>query len=269
MVELIAILIGALALLVAVVWLIGARERVYAIAADPAWFVAWRGEGAPKLAPGVRVKWQSQSDFAFIGATEAHWSRFMIITSEGANASPIDVSGAQDAFVARVRLLTPPHLVLGLLRTLTTLGVLSKPKGEIARDAENLGLRAELMPSSQAIAKLLAQPQSYAPSMVNFLGYYTRAKRAEGSGAAAYRRYGMVAMRTVYRTGGALLFYGRVEEVLHKAKAGPTLGPWDEVAAMRYPNPTAILSMEHAPDYRAALHHRDAGLERTVVISSS
>lgn len=269
MVELVVIVVAALALIGGVVWLIGAREPVYAIAADPAWFVAWRGEGGPKLAPGVRVKWQSHSDFPLIGATDAYWSRFILISGESANASPIDTAAAEDAFVARVSLLTPPRLALGVLRTLTTLGVLAKPKGEIARDAQNLGFRAELMPSSEAIALLLKQPQSYAPSMVNFLGYYARAKGAEGSGAAAYRRYGMVAMRTVYRTGGALLFYGRIEEVVLKAKAGPTLGPWDEVAAMRYPNPAAILSMEHVPEYRAALHHRDAGLERTIVIASS
>jgi uncharacterized protein (DUF1330 family) len=269
LVELIALVAAALTLIAGGIWLIGACERAYAIAADPAWFVAWRGESAPKLAPGVRIKWQSHSDFALIGAADAYWSRFMILAGEDNSVSPIDVSGAEDAFVARVNLIAPPRLALGILRTLITLGVLSKPSGEIARDAQSLGFREELMPSTQAIATLLAQPQTYAPSMVNFLGYYARAKGAAGSGAAAYRRYGMVAMRTVYRTGGALLFYGRVESVLHKAKAGPTLGPWDEVAAMRYPNPAAILSMEHVPEYRAALRHRDAGLERTVVIASS
>jgi len=38
---------------------------------------------------------------------------------------------------------------------------------------------------------------------------------------------------------------------------------------MRYPSPAAILTMENVADYRAALHHRDAGLERTVVIAST
>jgi hypothetical protein len=41
------------------------------------------------------------------------------------------------------------------------------------------------------------------------------------------------------------------------------------IAAMQYPNPPAILSMEHALDYRAALDHRDAGLERTLVVAST
>jgi hypothetical protein len=75
-------------------------------------------------------------------------------------------------------------------------------------------------------------------------------------------------MRTVYRTGGHLLFYGRIRQVLREASRGPTTGAWSDVAAMHYPNPGAILSMEHARDYRAALRHRDAGLERTVVIAS-
>jgi uncharacterized protein (DUF1330 family) len=82
-------------------------------------------------------------------------------------------------------------------------------------------------------------------------------------------RYGIVAMRTVYRTGGHLLFTGRILSVLREAKAGPTIGRWDDVAAMRYPNPPAILSMEHAPDYHAALDDRDAGLERTMVIATT
>jgi hypothetical protein len=65
------------------------------------------------------------------------------------------------------------------------------------------------------------------------------------------------------------LFYGAVAEVAHAPKSGPTVGAWHDIAAMRYPNPRAILSMEHVPEYRAALKHRDDGLARTVVIASS
>jgi uncharacterized protein (DUF1330 family) len=109
--------------------------------------------------------------------------------------------------------------------------------------------------------------------MVNFLGYYDDAKyrnaRHDVTGRTAYMRYGVVAMRTVYRTGGHLLFTGRILSVLREPAAGPTIGKWDDVAAMRYPNPPAILSMEHAPDYHAALDDRDAGLERTLVIATT
>jgi hypothetical protein len=82
-------------------------------------------------------------------------------------------------------------------------------------------------------------------------------------------RYCLVAMRTVYSTGGHLLFAGRILSVLREPKAGPTIGRWDDLAAMRYPSPSAILSMEHAPDYHAALDDRDAGLERTLVIATT
>jgi hypothetical protein len=55
------------------------------------------------------------------------------------------------------------------------------------------------------------------------------------------------------------------------ALAGAAIALWfigaEEPAAMRYP-PRVILSMEHVPEYRAALAHRDAGLEGTVVIAT-
>lgn len=270
-----ALILVSIVASLALVWVIGAREPVFANSRGaPVWFVAWKGARAPRLAQDVRLNWAARADFALIGAEAPYWTRFYILAGGAPDAMPVDISEADDAYVARLRVFTPPRFALGLLRVLTALGVLRKPKGEITHDAQNLGFRAELMPSAAAITQLLAKPTDYAPCMVNFLGYYGAAKykapRADpGTGAAAYRRYGMVAMRTVYRTGGALLFYGAVDAVLHDAMAGPTMGAWHDIAAMRYPNPPAILSMEHAPDYRAALHHRDAGLDRSVVIAST
>ncbi|MBN8606212.1 MAG: DUF1330 domain-containing protein [Caulobacterales bacterium] len=268
------VLVGIAAAL-ALVWVIGAREPVFANSRGaPVWFVAWKGARAPRLADGVRLNWTSHADFALIGTAEAYWTRFYILSGGAPGATPIDLGEADDAYVARLKVFTPPRFALGMLRVLTALGVLSKPKGEITHDVQALGFRSDVMPSASAIAQLLAKPADYSPCMVNFLGYYGAARYKErradpGTGAAAYRRYGMVAMRTVYRTGGTLLFYGAVEEVLREAMAGPSVGAWHDIAAMRYPNPAAILSMEHAPEYRAALHHRDAGLDRTIVIAST
>jgi hypothetical protein len=254
-----------------VIWLIGAREPVYAIrSGSPTWFVALRTEAPPEgcLASGVKMLWRAQSDFTLIGAEDAYWTHFMIVAGE--TATPLSGDAVcEDAYVARVRLFAPPRLALGVLRMLTRLGLLSRPAGEIAQDASALGFRGDLMPSAAAIATLLGRPPTYAPAMVNFLDYHDSAADGSGeSGWAAYRRYGRAALRAVYRTGGALLFYGAVTEIERAAKAGPTLGSWDEVAAMRYPNPSAILSMEQLPFYRAALAHRDAGLARTVVIAT-
>ena len=265
------ILLVALGALVVIVFALGAREPVYAITKNASWFVALRGGATPALSPEVKVTWSAHADFSFIGGGDPYWSCFLILAGGDGAAMPIDLSNAEDAYVARVAFGAPPRLALGVLKLLVVTGILAKPRGELSQDVQAKGYRAELMPEEAAVARLLAQPQSYAPSMVNFLAYYPSADDAEGrasSGRGAYARYGVAAMRTVYRTGGHLLFYGRISEVLRQASSGPTTGAWSDVAAMHYPNPPAILSMEHAADYRAALRHRDAGLERTIVIAT-
>lgn len=270
---LIIILAALVAAVALTLWLIGANEPVYRIVKGATWFVAIRGgPETPALSSGVKLNWSARADFPFIGGGDAYWSRFYILAGGDPARAPIDLTSAEDAYVARVAFGAPPKLALGVLRTLVTLGVLSKPPASVSHDVQTKGYRAELMPDQTAISRLLAQPPSYAPNMVNFLGYYPSARYADArasSGRAAYARYGLVAMRTVYRTGGHLLFYGRVTEVLRDATGGPTAGAWSDVAAMRYPNPPAILTMENIDAYRAALHHRDAGLERTVVIAST
>lgn len=266
MVQLALIILVALAALVALTWVLGAREPVFAISKGrPAWFVALKRSRASvlDLAPGVTVSWASRADLVFIG-DEAYWSEFLILTGGDAGKAPLTLGAdMQDAFIARVKLAQPPKLVLGVLNLLIRLGVLSRPDGPVIRDVSALGHNVAHLPSAQSISTLLSRPSEYAPAMVNFLQYQG------AGGAAAYARYGRVAMRTVYRTGGNLLFYGRMVEIVRAAQAGPCVGVWDDVAAMRYNRPEAILSMEHAQDYRAALHHRDEGLARTVVIAST
>jgi uncharacterized protein (DUF1330 family) len=268
------IILAAIAIAVAALWLFGASEKAYAISeGEPQWFIAVRGE-AGALAPGVTQRWASRTDFTFIGSDDAYWDHFIVASGGDPTTPPIALNAAEDAFVARVQLRCPPRLLLGVLKALIAIGILSKPQGPIVADAQNLAFRADIMPGARAISRLLAQPASYGPAMVNFLGYYKHANYSDGrndpgSGRAAYMRYGLVAMRTVYRTGGRLLFAGRILSILREAKAGPTVGRWDDVAAMQYPAPQAILSMEHAPDYHAALDDRDAGLERTVVIATT
>jgi hypothetical protein len=242
-------------------WVLGAREPVYHLR-KANWFVAVRGAVAADPAGTI---WSANSDFALIGAGDPYWTRFLLVTGETAP----NLNGVDDAYVARLRMFAPPPIALGLLRFLIAAGTLSRPSTQdVITNAEALRSRTDIMPNSIAIAALHARPADYAPAMVNFLSYYDQSKDGQGTGAAAYRRYGMVALRTVYRTGGHLLFYGAVKEVIRVAKAGPTMGVWADIAAMRYPNPRAILSMEHVPEYRAALKHRDAGLERTVVVAS-
>lgn len=260
MVELIVAL-AALAFVIALLWLWGAQEPVFANGAgEVAWFVALKDARAePPLPNDAFPLWRSRADFAMIGASEAYWTHFYVLRAAHAPA----IVGVEDALIAKFKLMRPPPLVFGVLKLLIATGVLSRPADTAIDDAQTLGFRADVMPSAQAIAELRAQPASYAPAMVNFLAY------REGGGAASYARYGRVAMRTVYRTGGKLLFAGRILEIVRPATAGPCVGTWDDLAAMRYNRPEAILSMEHVPEYRAALAHRDAGLARTVVIATT
>lgn len=256
-----------------IVWALGVREPAYAIARNACWFVAIRGgDEAPALSPNVTITWSGRADFSFIGGGDPYWSRFYVLAGGDRVSLPIDLTNADDAYVAHLTFGAPPRLALGLLKLLVVTGLLGKPRGAVSDDMQAKGYRTELMPDQSAIAHLLAQAQNYAPSMVNFLSYYPSAQDGDApasSGRAAYARYGMVALRTVYRTGGHLLFFGRITEVVRAPAAGPMTGAWSDVAAMHYPNPRAILSMEHAPDYRAALHHRDKGLARTFVIAST
>lgn len=275
---LLLVLALAIAAAGATVWGLGQGEPSRRLGrANPAWFVVVRDRGAasaPRLADGVRILWSSRIDMPFVGAEEAYWDRCLILGGGAPDAWPIVLGDeTEDAYVARVRLLRPPAMALGLIKTLTRTGLLGKPKGPPLTDAAALGLKADTAPTKAQAEALVAKPAIYHPAMVNFLRYFDQARYPGGSnqgptGAEAYARYGLVALRSVYRTGGQLVFYGKVTGVLREAASGPTVGRWDEVAAMQYRAPAAVLTMEQLPDYRAALVHRDAGLEKSVVLAS-
>lgn len=272
---------GGLVLVVASLWLLGSREPIFRISAgDPAWFVAlrWRdGQGVPVLAPAVTRRWSARPDFGFVGPADPWWQEVLLLSGGRPGEMPVMLGAdVEDAVVFRLALGRPPRLALGVLRALILLRILRPPTGAPATGLDDKGLRMDVMPDAANIARLLAQPRTYRPAMVNFLKYFEEARYAEPrpdaprvSGAVAYRRYGVVAMRTVYQTGGYLAFFGQVVEVLRAASGGPSAGDWDEVAVMQYDRPEAILTMEHVPAYLAALSHRDAGLDRSLVIAST
>jgi uncharacterized protein (DUF1330 family) len=268
---------------VAATWLIGKREPVFRTGTGKAnWFVAVKFRDANtaaglRLAAGVTEQWSAAADFGFIGPATAYWDRFMILSGEDPTLTPIDFGAElEDAFLARVALVRPPALALGLVRALALLGIWRAPRGKLLTDPAGLESRPDVMPDAASIATLLAQPANYAPAMVNFLAYYDEARYQSSdagapavSGGVAYNRYGRVALQSVYHVGGHLLFYGRIVRVLRAAAGGPAAGEWHELATMQYPDPEAILRMEQLPRYRAALKHRDAGLARTIVVASS
>lgn len=85
---------------------------------------------------------------------------------------------------------------------------------------------------------------------------------ANVSGREAYARYGVVALQVISRIGA---------EVLWSAPAGASVVSeeherYDEVIAVRYPSAQAFLELAGDPAILEASAHREAGLERALVI---
>ncbi len=99
--------------------------------------------------------------------------------------------------------------------------------------------------------------------MVNLLKFKARAEGEEGSGAEAYGRYGDAVVEQVEARGGRVVWMGRVENVL----IGDTdKDAWDTVVLVAYPSREAFIDMVSAPEYEDAHTHREAGLDRTVLL---
>jgi len=106
--------------------------------------------------------------------------------------------------------------------------------------------------------------------MVNLLKYRERASyeadRPEASenlsGREAYQRYGMTAFKHVSARGGGIAWMGPQALVF----IGGPEQEWDDIVCVKYPTRQKFLEMISDPDYLAATHHRDAGLERTALL---
>jgi uncharacterized protein (DUF1330 family) len=108
--------------------------------------------------------------------------------------------------------------------------------------------------------------------MVNLLKFRDRAAYpAEAdeppcSGAEAYARYQHAFTVTVGATSRAeVLYEGPVGQVFIGDPAARE-ADWDKVLIVRYPSRQHFLAMMANAEYRAALAHRYAGLERTVLL---
>jgi uncharacterized protein (DUF1330 family) len=63
--------------------------------------------------------------------------------------------------------------------------------------------------------------------------------------------------------GGRILWQGRADQVL----IGDPAADWDSVVLVEYPSRKAFIDMVTAPKYEEAHEHREAGLERTVLVA--
>jgi uncharacterized protein (DUF1330 family) len=130
-----------------------------------------------------------------------------------------------------------------------------------------------VIPTPEQLATLAEKGPEGAIVMVNLLTYRERAAYAPElaeaqenlSGRAAYQRYGATALRCLLEAGGQIVWGGQQALVV----VGGADDEWEEVICVRYPSRKAFLEMIDRPDYRAALYHRDAGLERTALLCCS
>ncbi|MGO9452258.1 MAG: DUF1330 domain-containing protein [Candidatus Binataceae bacterium] len=99
--------------------------------------------------------------------------------------------------------------------------------------------------------------------MVNLLKFKAKAQGEEGTGAEAYARYGSKVVEMIEAVGGKVLWSGRPDSVL----IGAPSDEWDAVALVQYPSPQALFDMGLTPEYQQIHKHREAGLERTVLIA--
>jgi uncharacterized protein (DUF1330 family) len=130
-------------------------------------------------------------------------------------------------------------------------------------------------PTADQLRALLAHPGGGPVQMINLLRFRERAEYGPGheaagsvdSGAEAYQRYGEVAMRKVAERGGRLVLLSVPEQVVIGELPGWDR-EWDQIAIVEYPSRAAFLDMIADPEYQAATVHRDAGLERTVLLAT-
>ncbi|MCL9998608.1 MAG: hypothetical protein NBV68_04450 [Erythrobacter sp.] len=213
--------------------------------------------------------WTASAQFTLIGESDAYWTDYLILPPDTRAVAELKTQpGLSDMFVAEVELTPVPALALGVLRLRHLLGLTRRPQGPLPTLIDHIEGRRELLPTIEAIAKAQALTGDAPVTMVNFLEYFAAAGGDAVDGRAAYLRYGREAFKAVHTVGGQFLFAGTITAMLVRPASPDWQGPWDDVAAMIYPDPTAIFAMEQLPAYRRALGDRDAGLKRTCVIAT-
>jgi len=114
-----------------------------------------------------------------------------------------------------------------------------------------------IRPNQQQFIELVNSTDEGPVVMLNLL------KFKAGGGASSYGQYGDAVVKMIEATGGEVLWLGRADQVL----IGDPAETWDSVVLVQYPNRQAFVEMTSTREYNEAHEHREAGLERTVVIA--
>jgi uncharacterized protein (DUF1330 family) len=127
-------------------------------------------------------------------------------------------------------------------------------------------------PSPEQLQQLLAASTDSTPIvMINLLRYRDRAAYLSDSDAApcsgreAYQRYGASVTPMVIESGGKILWFGNVAQIV----IGPDTERWDDAVLVQYPSRQAFITMVTRPDYLAASVHRTAALADSRLIATA
>ncbi|HVB91208.1 MAG TPA: DUF1330 domain-containing protein [Acidimicrobiales bacterium] len=121
-----------------------------------------------------------------------------------------------------------------------------------------------ITPTKEQFTAFSRAPREGEVVMINLL-HFSASEGAEGSsGRDAYRDYGEQAVKMVEERGGRVVWMGRPEHVV----IGDTEADgWDLVVLVSYPSRAAFVDMVTSPKYTEAHKHREAGLDRTVLLA--
>lgn len=128
-----------------------------------------------------------------------------------------------------------------------------------------------LYPSGEQEQRFTDEPGPDGPLvMVNLLKFRDRAVYADGSdgdlsGREAYQRYGAAVAKLIRQYGGRFVFAGDVTDLF----IGRVDDMWDEIALAEYPDRASFVAMISSPEFKAAAHHREAGLEGQLNIETT
>ncbi|MEM6536010.1 MAG: hypothetical protein AAF613_10260, partial [Pseudomonadota bacterium] len=216
----VAVMVILILLAIIGLWTLGARQPSQAIYKsrnviflalrhkDPAHVQASNVLGASSL-------WRASATFPFLGTDTLYWTDYMILPPDanlliGLQDSP----DFEDLYAAKIQLTQVPVLVLGLLRAMHLLGITNRPDGPLPQSDQEIGGRADIMPTMGALEASLAMPADAQITMMNYLEYVPTEDGRKSQGRRTYNLYGAEAMKSVHMVGGQFLFAGRISDVL-------------------------------------------------------
>ena len=128
-------------------------------------------------------------------------------------------------------------------------------------------------PTEEQMQALMESKVEGSVRMLNLLKFRDRAEYEDGSdggcrsGMEAYLRYSAALADGILDSVGATVFYGEPVVGGFIGEAGDS--DYDMIAIVNYPSIQAFLDMVGMPAYEEAAKHREAGLERQVLIGCS